>query len=95
MDVAVFIIISVFQLVLAFLGFMGRKAGWSVFPIFGALVGGVGLGALYTDGNLTINGATLAAANGVFFSDFNALSVVPLALTLACLMVAARRIFKI
>lgn len=95
MEVLILLMIIIFSLVLALFGFLGNKAGWAIFPLFGGASGSVGLLALYADGNLTSGGVTLAAANGNFVSDFNALSVIPLVITLACFIVAARRIFKI
>ena len=95
MDVAVFIILEVFALILTLLGFLGNKAGWQLFPIFGGMVSLLTALVLVTDANLVSGTVTLAAANGNFISDFNALSVLATIIGVAPLIVATRRIFRI
>lgn len=86
---------DVFAIVLTLLGFMGKKAGWQVFPIFGGAVGLLTALVLATDASLVSGSTVLAAANGNFISDFNVLTWLAILIGLAPLMVAARRIFHI
>ncbi len=98
MDISVLVVLLTFSLTLTVLGFMGKKAGWAVLILFGAVIATVTALALYSDGNLTTTTSamqTLAAANGNFVSDFNAISMVPVSIALGESIIAIRRIFKI
>jgi hypothetical protein len=95
MDVILFAILEVFALVLTLMSLMGNKAGWSLFAIFGGTVSLLTALVLASDGNLTSGSQTIAAANSNFISDFNVLSVLALAIGLAPLILATRRIFHI
>lgn len=94
MDLNVLVLLMVFSLVPTILGLMGRKPGWAMIILFGAMIAAIGAVALYSDGNLTYNGTTIAAANGNFVSDFNAVSVIPVTIALSELVIAIRRIFN-
>ena len=97
MDISVLVVLLVFSLVFTVLGFMGRKPGWALLILFGAMIASVTALALLSDGTLTQAGATspLTSANGNFVSDFNAVSMVPILAASGELIIAIRRIFKI
>jgi hypothetical protein len=95
MDAITLVILEVFALTLTLFGFFGNRAGWQVFPLFGGTVSVLTALVLAVDGNLVNGTQTLAAANGNFISDFNALTVLAFTLGLAPLVVAIRRIFRI
>lgn len=95
MDVVVLGILEVFALILTLLGFMGTKAGWQVFPIFGGMISLLGALVLAVDGSLVSGSTVLAASNGNFISDFNVLSVMALLVGIAPEIVAVRRIFHL
>ena len=95
MDIVILGLLEVFALILTLLGFMGNKAGWQVFPIFGAFISLLGALVLAADADLTSGSTVLAAANGNFISDFNALTWMAVIIGVAPLIVAARRIFHL
>lgn len=95
MDSVTLTIILVSSLTMDVLGFMGKKAGWAIFPLFGALVGAIGTLALMADGNLTNTGTTIAAANANFVSDFNAITVIAIAVSVSGGIIGIRRAFNI
>jgi hypothetical protein len=98
MDINVLVFLLVFSLALTVLGFMGRKPGWAFLIFMGAIIATVTALALYSDGQLTQTTSSvqvLAAANGNFVSDFNAITVVPVSIAIGELIIAVRRIFKI
>ena len=94
MDAIEFIILEVFALLLTLFGFLGKKAGWQIFPIFGGIVSGLTALVLAVDGSLMNGTQVIAAANGDFISDFNVLTVLALIIGIAPAMVAIRRIFN-
>lgn len=99
MDLNVLIMGMTFSLVLLLLAFLGKRSGWAILGLFGAIVATVLTLALLNDGNLTqVSGGTtdtLAAANGNFVSDFNAISVIPISVAIGEIVVTIRRIAKI
>lgn len=95
MDIAVFITLEVFAMILTLYGFMGKKAGWQIFPLFGAMVSLLTAYALFIDGDLVSGSTVLASANGSFLSDFGVLTVLATVAGASPLFVAARRIFHI
>jgi hypothetical protein len=98
-DVNLFVILLVAALILTLLGFLGKTPTWAMLPFFGGVVAVYWALALLADGNLTeVSGgttSTLAAANGNIVSDFSALSIIPIAITLAAFTITIRRAFKI
>lgn len=99
MDLNVLVILLGFSLVLLLLAFLGKRSGWAMLGLFAVTVSAIATLALLHDGNLTqISGGaqqTLAAANGDFVSDFNAVSVLPISITIGEAWVTIRRAFKI
>lgn len=66
------------------LSFKGRRAIWSMLGWFGIVVMGITTLVLLNDGSITSTwcvNSVCAAANGNFISDFNVMSVAPIALT--------------
>jgi len=100
MDINVFVLLLAFSLLPVILVFLGpRKAGWAFIGFFGVTICMVAALVLTTDANLTqISGGvqqTIAAANGDFISDFNAITIVPIALALTESYITIRRAFGI
>ena len=95
MDINVLIMLMAFSLVLLVLAFMGRRAGWGFLGFMGMTVVGVSALALFNDGSLTNASFTLAAANGNFVSDFNAIEVMVISVGFGEGWVTIRKVFHI
>lgn len=99
MDINVLLILMSFSLVLTVLGFAGKKPGWAFLPFFGSAISALTTLVLQSDGSVTqwqgSTDQTLAAANGNFVSDFNALVWMCIAITIVIFIIAIRRAFKL
>lgn len=95
MDIIVFVLLELFALILTLFSFMGPRAGWAIFAVFGTTLGSITALILNVDADLTSGGTTLAAANGNFISDFNGIAVLSILLAVAPVYVGVRRTFKI
>ena len=99
MDINVLVFLLVFSLLPVVLVFMGPKAGWALIGLFGVAICFLAALVLASDADLTqLSGGTvntLAAANGNFVSDFNALTMVPISIGLTEAYIVVRRAFKI
>jgi hypothetical protein len=100
LDVNVFVLLPTFSLLPVILVFLGpKKAGWALIGFFGVAI--CFLTALVTanDASLTqVSGGaiqTLAAANGDWVSDFNAITWTPIAIGLTETYIVVRRAFRI
>jgi hypothetical protein len=92
-DVIVYVVVSVFSLILVLFTFMGRRVTWSLFAFFGAIIEGYNALALLSDGNLTSGTTPLASANGNLVSDFTSISLIPIILCASAGIIAIRRAF--
>ena len=100
MDINVLVVLTSTSLVPIVLMFLGpKRSGWAMIGLFGVAICVVATLALLNDGNLTqVSGgttSTLAAANGNFVSDFNAVSWMPVGVALTEFVITIRRAFKI
>jgi hypothetical protein len=95
MEAYVMVFTLAFSLILMLFSFFGQKAGWAMLGLFGAAIAFLCALVLASDGSLTNNGLTLAAANGNFISDFNMISWVPIIVGLGESFVTIRRVFHI
>jgi uncharacterized membrane protein len=99
MDVNVLVLLLIFSLIPVAFALLGNKAGWALIGFFGVAICIITALVLTSDGDLTqLAGGTkqtLAAANGNFVSDFNAITIVPIGIALTEGYVVIRRAFKI
>jgi hypothetical protein len=93
------VLLLAFSMMPVAFSFMGPKSGWALIGFFGVAIAFITTLVLINDASLTqAQGSTvqvLAAANGDFVSDFNAISVTPIALALTESYVVIRRAFNI